>query len=173
MATQAQPAAQNLPPAPTPKKSRKKLWFTITLLLLIAGMGGAGLLLMIQPSTPVSEEEAFAAAEAKRKARPPVFLALEPFVVNLRDDDGDHYLRLGVVLEGTDQEALDVAKQQLPRIRNGILLLLSAKTSPEIATMEGKQRLMDEIIVAARAPMTLPEPNKGIESVYFSDFVIQ
>src|SRR5690606_32683164 len=159
MATQAQ-AAQNRPPQQAPQ-SHKKTWIIIALLLLIAGMGGAGLMVLLQPSTPLTEAEAIAAAEAARKSKPPVFLSLEPFVVNLRDEDGDHYLRLGVVLEGTDQDAIDIAKQQLPRIRNGILLLLSAKKSAEISTMEGKQRLMEEIIAAAREPMVLPEPAKG------------
>lgn len=172
MATQAQAAVQDLPPEQTTKKSRKKLWFVLSLLLLIASMGGAGLMLMFQPGAQ-TEEEALVAEQEARAARPPVFLALEPFVVNLRTDEGDNYLRLGVVLEGSNQDALDAAKQQLPRIRNAILLLLSVKSPEELSTMEGKERLMEEIIAAARGPMPLPAPAKGIESVYFSDFVIQ
>ena len=172
MATQAQ--AAELPSEQATKKTgKKKLWFMISLLLVFASMGGAGLMLLIQPSAPQTEEEIRAAEQAARAARPPVFLSLEPFVVNLRNDEGDNYLRLGTVLQATDQEALDAIKQQLPRIRNAILLLLSVKTPEELATMEGKERLMEEIIAAAREQMDLPEPAKGIESVYFSDFVIQ
>jgi flagellar protein FliL len=167
------------PPAgedPTPKKRSKKKLFLLMLLSLMLIGGGAALYYAMQPA-PEGDEEAVAEeaeepAEEEKQA-PPVFVTLENFLVNLRDDDGDHYLQLGIVLEVSDQQAVEEMKLQMPRVRNAILLLLSSKQSTDIATMEGKQKLSEEILVEARKPMNLPEPNKGVEGVNFSAFVIQ
>ncbi|HKO88151.1 MAG TPA: flagellar basal body-associated protein FliL [Burkholderiales bacterium] len=161
------------------KKSKKKLILLILLALLLVGGGGAAIWYALQPKPDVTEGEEEVAAEEEGaeeqvgERKPPVFVTLENFLVNLRDDDGDHYLQLGIVFEVSDQQAVDEVKLQMPRVRNGILLLLSSKQSKDIATLEGKQQLAEQIAVEARKPMSMPEPNKGIESVYFSNFVIQ
>ncbi len=173
MAKQAEAEAVGIPAeAPKKKTSRKKLLLLLAIALLLIGGAGTAIVSLTGESSD-GDEAARTAAEAARKAAAPVYLPLEAFVVNLRDEDGDHYLRVGVVLEGSDQEAIDAAKIQLPRIRNSILLLLSAKSTEEISTMAGKQQLVQEIIAEARKPMPIDTPTKGIESVYFSDFVIQ
>ena len=161
------------------KKSKKKIVLLVLLALMLIGGGGAAIWYAMQPKAEViegeeeaSEEEDTAEEEVGEK-KPPVFVTLENFLVNLRDDDGDHYLQLGIVFEVSDQPAVEEVKLQMPRIRNGILLLLSSKQSKDIATLEGKQLLAEQIAVEARKPMSMPEPNKGIESVYFSNFVIQ
>ena len=162
------------------KKSKKKIFLLVLLALMLIGGGGAAIWYAMQPKAEVvegeeeaSDEEEGAAEEEVGEKKPPVFVTLENFLVNLRDEDGDHYLQLGIVFEVSDQPAVEEVKLQMPRIRNGILLLLSSKQSKDIATLEGKQLLAEQIAVEARKPMSMPEPNKGIESVYFSNFVIQ
>lgn len=155
------------------KLSKRRLALLLTLIaFLMTATGMTVWYVMKQPETELSPE-ALAIAKAEQIARSPVFLPLEPFVVNLRDDEGDYYLRLGVVLELSDAEALEAAKVQLPRIRNAILLLLSAKRTGDIDSLAGKEQLMQEILMEARKPMPMSEPEKGVESVYFADFVIQ
>lgn len=173
MATPAEVNATDIPEeAPKKRYSRKKLLLLIVFALLLIGAAAAAIV-SLSGSDDADEAATRAAAEAARKAAAPVYLSLEDFVVNLRDDDGDHYLRVGIVLEGSDQAAIDAAKIQMPRIRNSILLLLSSKTTEDISSLAGKEQLMREILVAARKPMPLGGPTKGIESAYFSDFVIQ
>ena len=171
--TKAEDPAAAAPDASPKKKSKKKLLLVALALLLLVGGGAGAAWHFMKP--PVEGEEAAAeeSSDEEKKKAPPIFVTLDNFVVNLRDDDGDHYLQLGLVLEVNDQPAVDEVKLQMPRIRNGILLLLSSKQSSDIATLEGKQQLTDQILAEARKPMDLPEPSKGIESVYFSAFVIQ
>ncbi|HEY9396813.1 MAG TPA: flagellar basal body-associated FliL family protein [Burkholderiales bacterium] len=170
----ARPQDVPLDQPPKKKTSKKKIIFLILLALLISAAGGAGIMFATQPASDADgETDAVATAAEAKRTHAPSFLALEPFVVNLRGEDGDNYLRVGVVLEASDEVAIETAKTQLPRIRNGIILLLSSKTTDDISSMEGKQQLMQEILLESRKPMTLPEPTKGIESVYLSDFVIQ
>lgn len=170
----ARPQDVPLEQPPKKKTSKKKVILLILLVLLISAAGGAAIMITTQPDSDADVEiDANAAAAEAKRTHAPSFLALEPFVVNLRGDDGDNYLRVGVVLEATDEAAIETAKTQLPRIRNGIILLLSSKTVDDLSNIDGKRQLMEEILVEARKPMTLSEPARGIESVYLSDFVIQ
>lgn len=177
-------AAKPAPAAPTPeveapvpkaKSKKKKLLLVLSAATLLLGGGGAAGWYVLNDNGPAlsAEEQQLAAEEAKKKI-PPVFVTLEPFVVNLRgDDDSDHYLQLGVVLQVSDAHATDAVKQQMPRIRNAVLMLLSSKSADELSSVEGKQKLSEEIVTEARKPMQLDQANKGIEGVYFSAFVIQ
>jgi flagellar FliL protein len=177
-------AAKPAPAAPTPvveapvpkvKSKKKKLLLVFSTAVLLLGAGGAAGWYAIKDNGPaLSDEEKQLAAEQAKKAIPPVFVSLEPFVVNLRGgDDSDHYLQLGVVLQVSDEHATDAVKQQMPRIRNSVLMLLSSKSADELSSIEGKQQLSEEIVTEARKPMQLDQANKGIEGVYFSAFVIQ
>lgn len=149
----------------------KKFWFATALILVLVAAGAVIALLMLPSEAGNDSKPGKAAAP---EVRAPVFLPLDPFVVNLREDEyGAQFLRLGVVLEGADEQALEPVKQHMPRIRNDILLLLSAKSGKELATVEGKQKLIEEILAAVRAPMTKPAAAKDIKGAYFSEFIIQ
>jgi len=184
MAKQAEAAVADAPPEeeqPKKKIGKKKLLVFALLALLLIGGGAAGIIMATKKTPADTGEEATEAVEGETSesgggepAAQPVFLPLDQFVVNLRDDEyGDNYLQIGVVLEMTDEAAVEVTKLQMPRIRNAILLLLSSKTADNLATLEGKQQLMREIVEESRKQMPGTEAKKGIEGVYFSAFVIQ
>jgi len=110
---------------------------------------------------------------AEHKAEP-VFLALDPFTVNLTTVSIDHFLQVGLTLEITGADAGERVKRYMPVVRSRILLLLASKTAEELATPAGKRKLIEDILVEARAP--LPDtgtPSKGVENAHFSSFVIQ
>jgi len=158
------PPAAVEPAAAPVKKSRKTLIIALSLAVLAAGGGGAWY--MLKPSAAHN----LAVAEKK----PPVFVNMEPFTVNLQPENGDHYLQVGVVYQVTDDKATDAMKTYLPMIRSRLLLLLSGKRPSELVTAEGKKKLVDELIAAARE--SLPEgatPERGIQSAFLAAFVIQ
>ena len=59
--------------------------------------------------------------------------------------------------------------QVKPRVRDGILELLSSKTLADLADAMGKQRLREEIILRANNSIS----RGRISKVYFTEFVIQ
>jgi hypothetical protein len=62
----------------------------------------------------------------------------------------------------------------MPIIRNRILLLLSGKLPSELTQVDGKQKLVAELLLVARE--SLPEgakPDRGIAGAFLSSFVIQ
>jgi flagellar FliL protein len=121
------------------------------------------------------QHHAEAAAEQKpAEKKAPVFVTLEPFTVNLLQESGDHYLQAGIVYQVDNEKTVDAMKTYMPMIRNRILLLLSGKKPAELAQTDGKQKLVNELVVVARE--SLPEgggADRGVTNAFLSAFVIQ
>ena len=169
-AAAAASAAAAAAAAPAPKKkARGKIAVLTGAVLAVAGAGAGGWFYMHNQNA-----EAKVAAPEKKKA--PVFLPLDPFTVNLTTVTTDHFLQIGITLEVTGTDIGEQLKQVLPVVRSRILLLLASKTADELAKTAGKQKLMEEILAEARAPMPAganATPTRGVENVHFSSFVIQ
>ena len=163
----AKPALAAVPAANAAAPAKKsKLLLIIVALLVLGGAGGGGAWWFFG--------RAHDAAEPKvAKAKPPVFHTLDPFTVNLAEENGDHYLQVAVVYELGDDKAIDKVKTYLPVIRNRILLLLSAKRPSELAGAEGKQKLVNELVAAARESIPGDTPQRGVTGAYLGAFVIQ
>lgn len=162
-ATLAAPGAQAAQPADPKKKSKLPLILVLLLVLGAAGGGAAWWFL----------GRAHDAEPKPEAVKPPVFYTLDPFTVNLAEENGDHYLQVSVVYQVADEKAVDQVKIYLPVLRNRILLLLSAKRPSELASAQGKQKLVDELVAAARASIPGTTPERGITGAFLGAFVIQ
>ena len=152
---------------PEKKKGSSLKWIIIAVIaLLVLGGGGAGAYFFLVKSKPPAAEKKQAEATKPQVA---VFWPMDPFIVNLIDNEGERYLKVVMQLELSEQSALEELNLLKPKIRDSILELLSAKTFKEMIDPIGKQRLKDEIALRANGYLT-----KGkILKVYFTEFVIQ
>ena len=149
-----------------PKKNTGKLFLMLGILLL-GGAGGGAAWYFNQSDTIPSEHN-------EEKPKPPVFVTLETFTVNLQaDGGGEHYLQVGIDLKVTDPSVVAMVKLHMPEIRNGVLLLLSSKSAEQIASLEGKQKLSAEIQEQVNKPLNAKASGKGVTGVFFTSFVIQ
>ncbi len=150
-------------PAEAPKGGgNKKLIIIIAaVLVLVLGGGGAALLLM-KKKAPADDEEGGEAAPSHQEApahaapkpgTPPVFVPLDPFTVNLSDKDVDRFAQVGITLEVIDAKTADQIKAYLPAIRSNVLMVLSHKTSAELLSREGKEKLAREVLRESVRPM--------------------
>ncbi len=98
----------------------------------------------------------------------PTFLPLENMVVNLADPGADRFVQLGITLELQDDKTASVIKQYLPSIRNGVLMLVSQRSSEELLAREGKEKLAAEIREEVSRPLGL-EAAAAREDEEFSD----
>jgi flagellar protein FliL len=160
----------------------KKLILIIGLALavLLAGIGAAVAVVSKRTAAEAdaeSDEDRGAAKAARRKAdrdhNPPVFVPLDPFVVNLTDREQDRYAQIGIILEIDDAKFGDQLKTFMPAIRNGILMILAHKSSQELLQREGKEVLAGEIMQEAVRPMGIEEDDNPIRAVHYSSFIIQ
>lgn len=150
-----------------PKKGKKKLIIILAAVLLLAGVGGGAAVFMMKKNAAEHAEAEDgaeggdhapkkAAKKEHKKADPhalPVFVPLDPFVVNLADRESDRFAQIGITLQVDDAKAGDEIKAYLPAIRNNILLLLSHKTSQEMLQVEGKEKLARQVLREAVRPM--------------------
>lgn len=138
------------------KKKPKLLIIIIAAVALLAIGGGAGWYFLMH-KTP---KEGEAAEHVEEKKTPPVFVTLDPFTVNLASEAADRYLQVGMDLKVSGPEVGDKIKQHLPEIRNGIVLLLTSKGVEELASVDGKNRLREEVRDIVNKPLGyLKEPS--------------
>lgn len=149
--------------AAAPKKKGKLMIILAAVLALASGGGGAAWYFGMRAKPAEKAEEA-------PKKIVPVFLNLDPFVVNL--SGSENYLQVGVVLALESNDVAEAIKAQLPAVRSRVLLRLSAKTVADLSSLEGKQKLTDEILGDARQSLDEAQ-RKKVVTMHFSSFVIQ
>ncbi|MBI3529263.1 MAG: flagellar basal body-associated FliL family protein [Betaproteobacteria bacterium] len=154
---------------PTARKpgGKKKLIIVLASVLLMGGGGGGAWYMLKGKHSAEGEAQATPIKEVKhaKKDAPPVFLPLEPFVVNLRaqaPQSNDQFLQTDMTLRLAGPEVVDQVKQHMPEVRNCVLMLLSTKTSQELLTPEGKARLAESVRVEITAVVD-PDAVKPVE----------
>lgn len=183
------------------KGGGKKKLIIIVAIVLVLVLGGVGALLMMKKKAAANADEEGGAAEEThapavshaKPGTPPTFVPLDPFTVNLADKEVDRFAQVGVTLEVADPKFADQLKAYMPAIRNNVLLVLSHKTSAELLTVEGKEKLAREIRRESVRPMGIElddeeeddsdapkkkkRKKKQVESpvtqVLFSTFIVQ
>jgi len=172
-----------------PKKSKMML-IIILLLVVVAGAGGffgwkyfkakADTTAHAAPSGHEEEESADEEKPKKSKKKKKketehsegATVNFEPFLVNLADKEASRYVKTSIRLLVANKEAAEsIAKGEtlMPRMRDTILTLLSAKTAEEMTSNEGKEKLKKEILEKVNEYL----PEEGAEDVFFTDFVVQ
>lgn len=147
--------------------SKKKLFLILSAVLAAAG-GGAGAWFFMGRAPAESH-----APEKHEAAKPPVFIAMDPFTVNLQPEAGEQYLQVQFTLQVADEKQVEQIKLYMPLIRSRLLLLLSSKKASEVSTPEGKKNLQEEIVATIKHPVTPQSAPLGVTGVFFTSFVIQ
>jgi len=100
-----------------------------------------------------------------------IIVPLKSFVVNLFDKRGigKRYLKINMEIEVGSEEDRTRVENNVPRLRDTVLILLSSQTLKEINTMEGKLELKKAIILRMNQILG----NKTVRRIYFTEFVVQ
>lgn len=174
----AAPAA-NQADGKAPAKGSKKLIIIIVGVVVVLLLAGVGAFLLMQKNMSQQDDEgedgaaqASQVAESSAKPKvdpgaPPIFVPLEPFIVNLADRETERFAQIGINLQVDDAKVGDQMKLYMPAIRNAILLILSRKSAEDLLTAEGKVQLASEIQRGAARAMGYeieePEPEPVVE----------
>jgi flagellar FliL protein len=139
-------AAKEEAPVAAPPKSKK--WLIIIIVILLMGIAGGAGWFFSKGSSPASDKAETAKAQ-EEPAHEAKFVPLgENFTVNLQREEGDQYLQAGITLKILQPELEERIKALMPEIRSKLLFLLSSKKPSELQTIEGKKKLIAEIITA-------------------------
>ncbi len=134
--------------------------------VLVLGLGGGAAWFFTQGKSDGQTKEV-------KKAEKPEFVVLENFTVNLQPETGEQYLQIGMTLQVSSLEQVELIKTNMARVRSRVLLLLSAKKASELTTTEGKGQLAKEIIAAVNQPFVDKSPPQEVRDVLFTSFIIQ
>lgn len=182
------PAAES---AKKPAKSKKLIIIGAVVVLLLVVVGG-GAAWFLSKRHAADEDGEAAPTKAAEVVAAPTFLPIDMMVVNLADNGGERFAQIGITLELADVKTADLVKQHMPSIRNGVLMLASQRTSDELLTREGKEKLAADILREVSRPLGFdappakgqktaegeepPRSRKGpnpVRRVLFSGFIIQ
>jgi flagellar FliL protein len=161
----ADPKADAAPPA----NNKKKLMVMAIMGVVVLALGGGAAWFFTRPAPEAGKEEKHKPAKVEK----PVYVALEPFTVNLQPENGDQYLQLQMTLQASNDEQAERLKDNMARVRSRILLLLSGKKASEISTVEGKQQLGKEILATVKQPFVDKGEPQEVSDVLFTSFIIQ
>ncbi|HSQ04813.1 MAG TPA: flagellar basal body-associated protein FliL [Burkholderiales bacterium] len=152
-----------------PKKKKRLKWIIIitTVVLLLAAAGAGVWFFMAEEPSGSSP-----AAPPPAPEKPAIFVPLDPFTVNLQQENGDQYLQTALVVKVTHNPAAEAIKQQMPEIRYRLILVLSNKRPSEIASVAGKQALIAEITAEVKK-LVAPALRDDVTAVFFTTFVVQ
>lgn len=161
-----------------PKGGKKKLVIIVAVAVLVIG-GGVGAFLALGSKKPAEGEaglEEGAAegehgggegGEGENVVLPPAVLPLETFIVNLQVKGS--FLRTTIQLEFAESELPHTIENDTPKIKDAVIKVLSAKSSSELLTSEGKEKIKTEV----RESVNEILGGEEVTQVYFTEFIIQ
>lgn len=151
---------------PAPPKSKFKKILVLTLVTVMLGVGGGLAYLILTDDPPSSGTPSPAVATPHREK---AVMSLEPFLVNLADRETRRYLKLKVDLEVDQEKSVKELEKSLSPVRDAMILLLSSKAYSDIATVEGKRQLKQDIL----QKMAAIPGGRQVTNIYFTEFVAQ
>ncbi|HET6600198.1 MAG TPA: flagellar basal body-associated FliL family protein [Burkholderiaceae bacterium] len=172
-AVAASPAETGTGTPPKPRSKKKLVLFIAIALVALLLAGGATLVVMkmraaraaILGDSGTATQVDDAHPARRDPDHPPVFLPLDPFVVNLADRDADRYAQIGLTFEVADAEFADRLKVYMPAIRNTVLMILAQKTSADLLDRPGKEQLATQIQREAARTMGIEVAGPSTQAV--------
>lgn len=159
------------PEAPASGGSKKLIIIIVAVVIVLAVGVGAFLALSGGKADEEAEdegEELEEEGEGEGEANlPPAILPLETFIVNLQVKGS--FLKTTIQLEFAEPELPPTIESDVPKVRDAVIRVLSGKTSAEILTAEGKERLREEL----RDSINETLGAEDVTQVFFTEFIIQ
>lgn len=174
MAAEKEPeGAEGEAAAPKPK-SKKGLIIGIVAALVLGG-GGAGAYFAFGHKGDAKDGKEEKAKVEEKEKLPPRYITLDPpFVVNFEAESAVRFLQVTVGIMTRDPETEKLVKENDPRVRNDLLLILGGQSYATLSSNDGKEALRKKCLDAARTIVKEMggEPEK-VEALYFTSFVMQ
>ena len=117
------------------------------------------------------EGEEGADGETKEELPPDVgvMFTMDPFVVNLAGSKGKRFLKVTTTLELSSPEVNPEFEENLQKITDSILVLLSSKSFEDVYSVQGKFKLKDEITTRVNRFLVVGH----VKDAYFTEFIVQ
>jgi len=123
------------------------------------------------------EEAAKGEHEGKEGAKSAYVELSPPFVVNFQDDKKRaRFLKAEISIMAKAPAVQEAITQNLPAVRNAMVMLLSRQVYEQLMTPEGKEKLRTDALEEVKAVLTKvagAKKAKGVKDLFFSSLVMQ
>lgn len=114
------------------------------------------------------------AAEKEGVAKAIYYAMDPPFVVNLNEGPRMHFMQITVQLMSRDPAVIAAVEANQPPIRDALIMLLSHQTGETMRGVVGREEVRKQALLDVQKVLAeVAGVKKGLEAVYFTDFVIQ
>ena len=155
---------------------KKKMVMIIGIIVGLLILGGGGYYAYINffkekpaEEKPADGEEAKEAAPVEKDVNLGLMFPLDPFVVNLAGSEGKRFLKVTISLELSTPEVNLELNENIQKITDSILVLLSSKAFEDVYSVQGKFKLKDEITTRVNRFLVVGH----VKDAYFTEFIIQ
>ena len=152
------------------KGGKSGLIITLLLLVILGGGGFAAFKLLGDKTDPKVKGEA-----AKHEQLPARYVTLDPpFVVNFEAESTVRFLQISIGVMTRDEKVEHLIRDNDPRIRNDLLLILGNQNYQTVSKLEGKEELRKRCLESVRAVVAESGgEGSAVEALYFTSFVMQ
>ena len=161
-------------------KSMAKLLIIATVVVLLLGVSAAATLVLTgmlsdDPDQAVAEQGDTDEKADTAKAKAPLnYVPMDPpFVVNFGADTDVQFLQVSLEVGTRDPETVDMIKEHRPAIRNSLVMLFGNQDPEALNSREGKEKLRDQTLAEIQKVMKEETGQRGVDSVFFTSFVMQ
>ena len=154
-------------------------------LLAVGVFAGPAVQKMMSPADEVRNADPAAEAKGNDKAKaktisvipdaPEIYTGLHPaMVVNFRDALGEqHFMQLEMEVMAHEQKVAEAVKTHTALIRNNLILLYSNVSYEDIATRDGKEKMLADGLQEIQAVLAPRIGTPNAEALYFTSLIIQ
>ena len=96
-----------------------------------------------------------------------------PFIINFDDQGMMRYLQIGLSVMARDKVAIDAVNNNMPQIRNNLILLFGNQKVELLNSNEGKEKLRAQALEQVQTILNQEICEPGIEAIYYTAFVMQ
>ena len=166
---------EELEAADGPAAKKKPMGMIIGIIVGLLALGGGGYYAYMTyfqekpvEEVPVEGEEG-AAQEVEESVNLGAMFPLDPFIVNLAGSEGKRFLKVTISLELSTPEVHAELKENIQKVTDSILVLLSSKSFEDVYSVRGKFKLKDEVVTRVNRFLVVGH----VKDAYFTEFIIQ
>jgi len=154
-----------------PEKGGNKGLIISLVLLLVLSVGGFAAYELLGGKAEAKKKD----GAEKHEQLPARYVTLEPpFVVNFEAESTVRFLQISIGVMTRDEKVEHLIRDNDPRIRNDLLLILGNQSYETVSKLEGKEELRKRCLESVRA-VVAESGGEGpaVEALYFTSFVMQ
>lgn len=157
----------------------RSLLMILMFLTAVAACGFSGYMFwemkFAKPAEAVAQtEDPAQAVPTPPPAVDPLYASMNTFTVSLKPtaNESDRVLYLGLSIRVAEQNSLTVLDKYLPEYRSRLFMLLTHQTYEDLATDEGKRRLITNIQAELSKPLAFNQSIR-VTDVLINEFILR